>query len=239
MIEKTGTVTITEDKILVDRTEYERLKGDALRCEQMKEGILLGSTNESEMIQGLNLISKVLEQYAALGTPEELKIAIEQAKKHDEQQTQLAEAKKRLADYKEPDYGPIETFDDAPDTSKAQPEDLKAKLAKYEAIGTPEELRTTLEKANHLEEQLTAAQKEIKDCKDENLLKLMNAAERMASLLKENRKYHEFGTPENVAIKLANAERNIDILESDLKRLKIKYGEFALDVYEKERNKKK
>ncbi len=53
---------------------------------------------------------------------------------------QLKEARKRLAKYKEPDYGPIETFDDTPDAGKSPPEDLKAKLAKYEAIGTQEEL---------------------------------------------------------------------------------------------------
>jgi len=127
-------------------------------------------TNGIKASKDLESYTQQLQEYIAKQSeqPEWLKVVIEKSKKYDEMQKGLAEAKKKLDNYKEPDYGPIETFDDAPDAGKTPPEDLKAKLAKYEAIGTPEELKKTLEQAKEgedLKNRLDAAIKAIEEHK--------------------------------------------------------------------------
>ncbi len=115
-----------------------------------------------EAEKSIDRINNKLDAYSSSQSeqPEWLKVVIEKAKKYDEMQKGLAEAKKKLDNYKEPDYGPIETFDDAPGTGKTPPEDLKAKLAKYEALGTPEELKKVSEQ---VKAELTASPESYKD----------------------------------------------------------------------------
>lgn len=130
---------------------------EALRYDPKRE-------NVQEMIDSLEKEIAVKEKAAA---GKDICFA-KYARRRREINEQLKEARKRLAEYKEPDYGPIETFDDTPDAGKSPPEDLKAKLAKYEAIGTPEELKKTLEQAKEgedLKNRLDAAIKAVEEHK--------------------------------------------------------------------------
>lgn len=170
-IQKKDSVTIMRDHTLASTYVMRananlKLKKPAEALHDFQEAIKYDPKRENvpEMMDSLQKELAVKEKAAA---GKDICFA-KYASRRREINEQLAEAKKKLDNYKEPDYGPIETFDDAPEAGKAPPEDLKAKLAKYEALGTPEDLKKTLEQTKEgetIKKNLDAAIKAVEEHK--------------------------------------------------------------------------